>query len=313
MTYHLFLGNYFEFDRPQNCRVGWRPLSLPRTACCTSLLVMLVANAAFAAPTTTSLEGAAPPFALERQERGAPLDASRLADRLTPPMMDMQPIIVAQQSGFAVGDVSGPPGQSLPIDIKLPPDNGELFRVIMIRGLPENFKLTAGVSLDDAWAISPAEASRVALVSPDDYRGEFSMEVLFIRGNGESREQQIVNVRIGPDMGSRSASTGSAEVTKEPQKPSIPPELQKSMFERASRMMSDGDIAGARLILSYLAKQGMAGAAFAMGQSFDPGFLEGIYVRGGDPSDLAKAREWYRRAADMGSPDAESRLSALEN
>jgi len=84
------------------------------------------------------------------------------------------------------------------------------------------------------------------------------------------------------------------------------------MFDRAERMMAGGDIVGARLILSYLADQGVAGAAFAMGQSYDPGFLQEIYVRGEDPSNVEIAREWYRRAAQMGSEDARSRLTALE-
>jgi len=88
--------------------------------------------------------------------------------------------------------------------------------------------------------------------------------------------------------------------------------VQKSMFARAERMMSGGDIAGARLILRYMAENGVAGAAFAMGQSFDPGFLQDIYVRGEDPSDVEKARDWYRRAAEMGNSDARSRLTALE-
>ncbi len=240
------------------------------------------------------------------------LDASRLADRAAPGALELQPIIVAQQGGFSVGDISGPPDEPLPLEITLPPEDGDLFRVIMVRGLPDDFELTAGVSLDDAWALSPSEASGVSLVAPQGYNGAFSMEVLFIRGNGEAREQQLVNVRIGPEPARE--VTGAAEEPEQQQarKPALSPEIEKSMFDRAERMMAGGDIAGARLILRYLAEHGVAGAAFAMGQSYDPGFLQDIYVRGGDPSDVAKAREWYRRAADMGNTDARSRLTALE-
>jgi len=241
------------------------------------------------------------------------IDASKLADRAMPDIIGLQPIVVAQQSGFRVSDVSGPSDEPLPIEISLPPEDGDLFRVIMIRGLPDKFELTAGVSLDDAWALSPSEISRAALVAPAEYNGEFSMEVLFIRGNGEAREQKIVNVRIGPEP--EPERTGAAEEEQEaPQARtrSLPPEVQKSMFARAERMMSGGDIAGARLILRYMAENGVAGAAFAMGQSFDPGFLQDIYVRGEDPSDVEKARDWYRRAAEMGNSDARSRLTALE-
>ncbi|RIA55978.1 sel1 repeat family protein [Dichotomicrobium thermohalophilum] len=254
-----------------------------------------------------------PPARAEAPTAAPPLDASRLADRATPDAMALQPIILAQQSGFSVTDISGPPDEPLPLEISLPPEDGDLFRVIMVRGLPDDFKLTAGVSLDDAWALSPAEISSVALVAPPDYNGEFSMEVLFIRGNGDAREQEIVNVRIGPEP-KREVPTSATNGTDQPQakESSLSPEMQKSMFDRAEAMMAGGDIAGARLILRYLADQGVAGAAYAMGQSFDPGFLQDIYVRGGDPSNVEKAREWYRRAAEMGNADARSRLTALE-
>jgi len=253
-----------------------------------------------------------PTAASQTAEREPRLDVSRLADRAIPQMTALRPIIVAQQSGFSVGDISGPPDEPLPLEISLPPEDGDLFRVIMVRGLPENFELNTGVSLDDAWALSPAEISRAALIAPPDYNGEFPMEVLFIRGNGEARQQQIVNVRIGPEPERNVTGTADSPDAPETEQPSLSPEMQKSMFDRAERMMSGGDISGARLILRYLADQGVAGAAYAMGQSFDPGFLQDIYVRGEDPSDVAKAREWYRRAAEMGNGEAASRLTALE-
>lgn len=241
--------------------------------------------------------------------------ANRLADRAIPGALDLQPIVVAQQSGFLVNDISGPPAEPLPLEIDLPPENGDLFRVIMVRGLPKGFKLSGGVSLDDAWALSPAEINGISLTAPAGYQGTFSMEVLFIRGNGEEREQQLVNVRISPEPEPQRDATGAAQAQSPAQattQPKIAPEMQASMFDRAERMMAGGDIVGARLILSYLADQGVAGAAFAMGQSYDPGFLQEIYVRGKDPSNVEIAREWYRRAAQMGSEDARSRLTALE-
>jgi TPR repeat protein len=279
------------------------------------LLIALVA-AGIGGPASALAAAPAPvsPSATAQASAPAPrLDASRLADRATPGTLALQPIIVAQQSGFSVRDISGPPDEPLPVEISLPPEDGDLFRVIMVRGLPQDFKLTAGVSLDDAWALSPSDLSRVELVAPPDYNGQFSMEVLFIRGNGEARDQKIVNVRIGPEP-DREVTSSASEEPDQPkaEKPSLSPEMQKSMFDRAESMMAGGDIAGARLILEYLADHGVAGAAFAMGQSFDPGFLQDIYVRGGDPSNVEKAREWYRRAADMGNEDARSRLTVLE-
>ncbi len=285
---------------------------VPR-ACSAALLVAGVAAQPSLSNAAPQVETAAP-LTIDRPASAAQAEGYRRAERVKPEAMGLQPIVLAQQNGFSVADVAGPPDKPLPLKINLPPENGDLFRVLMVRGLPEAFELTAGVSLDDAWALSPSEAPRVALVAPPDYAGEFSLEVLFIRGNGEAREQEIVDVRIGPDVEEDVADTSDPDPAKQPQakESSISPELQKSMFERASRMMSGGDIAGARLILRYLAEQGSPGAAFAMGQSFDPGFLKDIYVRGGNPSDVEKARDWYRRAAEMGNAEARSRLSALQ-
>lgn len=281
----------------------------------TALATVLVAFAGMAsAPGLAATQAAvSQPSASQTRARAGQFDASKLADRVSPDFMGLQPIIVAQQSRFSVDDISGPPDEPLPLKISLPPENGDLFRVIMVRGLPANFKLTAGVSLDDAWALSPSEISRAALVAPGDYTGEFSMEVLFIRGSGDAREQEIVNVRIGAKP-ERADARSDREVsdTPEPEKPALAPEVEKSMFARAERLMGGGDIVGARLILRYLAEHGVAGAAFAMGQSYDPGFLRDIYVRGEDPSNIDKARDWYRRAAEMGNGDAASRLTAMQ-
>lgn len=262
-----------------------------------------------------------PPANSNEVQRAGALDVSRYAERPAPGPRSLQPIKLAQQSGFSVADISGPPGRPLPLEIRLPPEDGDLFRVIMVRGLPRDFELTAGISLDDAWAISPSEIGRVELVAPPGYSGEFSLEVLFVRGNGEARQKQIASVRIDPQAGTGVARSEAQEPEAAP-KPAaaaekaktstLSPALKKSMFERAEGMMSAGDIAGARLMLRYLADEGMPGAAFAMGQSFDPAFLARIYVRGENPADVQKAREWYKRAAKMGSDDARSRLSALE-
>ncbi len=282
----------------------------PQAALCAVVIAAGVLSPDAAVAATPA--GVSAPAPMPARAPAPRLDASRLADRAAPGVLELQPIIVAQQGGFSVRDISGPPDAPLPFEISLPPENGDLFRVIMVRGLPENFELTAGVSLDDAWALSPSEASGVSLVAPPGYDGAFSMEVLFIRGNGESRERQVVNVRIGPESGGEVTATAEEAERQEASKPALSPEIETSMFDRAQRMMAGGDIAGARLILRYLAEHNVAGAVFAMGQSYDPGFLQDIYVRGGDPSDVAKAREWYRRAADMGNTDARSRLTALE-
>ena len=83
------------------------------------------------------------------------------------------------------------------------------------------------------------------------------------------------------------------------------------MQERADRLLSEGDVAAARLLYARLAKRGIAEAAFAMARSYDPEFLMTIPTAGLQP-DLAKAREWYRKAEELGSGQATTRLSTLD-
>jgi hypothetical protein len=83
-----------------------------------------------------------------------------------------------------------------------------------------------------------------------------------------------------------------------------------SLLARARTYLSAGDVAAARLVLRRAAEHDDAQAALALGGTYDPSVLKrlGIINFQGDP---AQAREWYRRAAELGSPDASLRLDQL--
>jgi len=69
-------------------------------------------------------------------------------------------------------------------------------------------------------------------------------------------------------------------------------------------------VAAARLVLRRAAERDDHQAALALGGTFDPIVLKrlGIVNFHADP---AQAREWYRKAAELGSPDASQRLEQL--
>ncbi len=75
------------------------------------------------------------------------------------------------------------------------------------------------------------------------------------------------------------------------------------MLKRASALMSQNDIAGARLIFQYLVNHGSASGAFALAESYDPKKWAGRRVTGMTP-DANLARSWYARAAELGSKEA---------
>ena len=83
-----------------------------------------------------------------------------------------------------------------------------------------------------------------------------------------------------------------------------------ALVARGAKYFAAGDIAAARLVLRPAALAGDSGAALALGETYDPVILTRLGVIG-FPGDLAEARDWYRKAAELGSTDAPQRLDQL--
>jgi TPR repeat protein len=83
-----------------------------------------------------------------------------------------------------------------------------------------------------------------------------------------------------------------------------------ALLGRARTYLSAGDVAAARLVLRRAAERDDPQAALALGGTYDPTVLKrlGIVNFQADPT---LAREWYRRAAQLGSADATLRLEQL--
>jgi hypothetical protein len=85
-----------------------------------------------------------------------------------------------------------------------------------------------------------------------------------------------------------------------------------ALVARGGKYFAAGDVAAARLVLRPAALAGDSVAALALGETYDPVVLKRLGVIGlsGDP---AQARDWYRKAAELGSADAPQRLEQLAN
>lgn len=84
-----------------------------------------------------------------------------------------------------------------------------------------------------------------------------------------------------------------------------------AMIERGKDLLMSGDIASARLLLRRAADAGNADAALALGATFDPLVIRRLGAVG-MRADIGQAKQWYRRAAALGSASAESQLAKLE-
>jgi hypothetical protein len=92
----------------------------------------------------------------------------------------------------------------------------------------------------------------------------------------------------------------------------LDPESIKLLMQQGDQFVASGDLAAARLVFRRAAEAGNAAAALALGATFDPAVLARIGVRGMG-ADVEKARSWYEKAKDFGSPDAPRRLEMLAN
>jgi hypothetical protein len=92
----------------------------------------------------------------------------------------------------------------------------------------------------------------------------------------------------------------------------IDPDTLAGMMSRAKSLMAIGDISSARLLLERAAEAQQADAAFMLGQTYDPAVLGSQDIRSITP-DPAMARNWYQKAAQLGSADAQQRLVQMQN
>jgi hypothetical protein len=90
------------------------------------------------------------------------------------------------------------------------------------------------------------------------------------------------------------------------------PDELAGIMKRAKSLLASGDIPPARLLLERAADAQEPAAALMLAQTYDAQVLGTRDVRNinADPN---AARNWYRRAAQLGSPEAQRRLNQLQN
>jgi hypothetical protein len=96
-----------------------------------------------------------------------------------------------------------------------------------------------------------------------------------------------------------------------PNEPAADPQEIAGLIARADELLGTGDVVSARLFYQRAAELGSGPAATAVGQTYDPLFLEVARVRG-VRGDSQAAADWYRKAVALGDRQAEIRLRRLE-
>ena len=97
-----------------------------------------------------------------------------------------------------------------------------------------------------------------------------------------------------------------------PPSKTLDPETLAALMTRAKSLLTRGDFAAARLLLERAANAPDATAAFLLAQTYDPAVLRARDTRS-ITADPLMARDWYRKAASLGSAEAQQRLTQLHN
>ncbi|MGF1619446.1 MAG: hypothetical protein ACFCUR_02390 [Rhodomicrobiaceae bacterium] len=222
---------------------------------------------------------------------------------------------------ISISDISGPPGRPIPLTIQFDdsgvPPTGKLF---IFSGVPEGVKLEPGGNFGQFWAVNSQVFDKLTLTAPEGIQGSFRIKVTQTGSSPDSKFSSTFTTTIQPEEIEATETVAAVQqpvqptrqIIQTPQQPArTEPNLRdNALMERATTLFSIGDISGARTVFEYLAARGNAQAAIALGGTYDPTILGQLFVKGLD-ADPEQARKWYRKAEELGSPEASSRLSAL--
>jgi hypothetical protein len=220
----------------------------------------------------------------------------------------MQParLVVESHKGFA--------NEPIPLGVSLNAASGS--ETLTLVGLANGTKLSAGSPLGlTGWQMSAREVGNVMAYAPKDFVGVMDAAIDLRSPRDRLVDSQFVRLEWMPKKESRLTPPVAAPRPDQP-KPTQPaihlidPDELATLMKRGEDFLKNGDIASARLILRRAANAGHAQAALALGVTFDPRFLAEQGVLGFAP-DVAQARAWYERAAELGSSEAARRLERL--
>ncbi|HEX6830766.1 MAG TPA: hypothetical protein VF090_04400 [Methyloceanibacter sp.] len=187
-------------------------------------------------------------------------------------------------------------------------------RYILVRGLPSEAKLSAGQrNPSGAWLVKARDADHLTFSIGGAASGDYPVEVYALGAVSapQARQRLVFRVAAGPTLASAAGTSGTlfnAALAPAQAQPAAAP--ASPLMARAMRLLGEGDIAGARLLLMHLAEQGEADAAYDLARTFDAEYLAELGARGVGP-DKTRAVGWYEWASESGSVKAAERLKIL--
>ena len=193
-------------------------------------------------------------------------------------------------------------------------------RHLLLRGLPPEATLSAGKkSASGAWMVKDEEVQNLTLRVGSAKSGDYPVEVYLLESvaGPQARHNFVLRVESAPRIYTAGLDTSwTTALIDMPffrgadETPASAPPAHADLLSRAKQLLAEGDIAGARLLLQYLAERGLGEAAHELARTFDRDMLAALGASSID-GDLERARRWYALASQKGSEKAAERLQIL--
>jgi hypothetical protein len=193
-------------------------------------------------------------------------------------------------------------------------------RYALLRGLPPEAELSAGQrTASGSWMVKDEEMPDLSLTMGEAANGDYPVDIYLLDAGNAPQARRSLVLRVEPVRprvytAGLNLSWASALLDAAAKAPAtaekIAPAESSVLLARAKLLLSEGDIAGARLLLFHLAERGEGDAAYELARTFDAEMLKKLGASGVE-SDPAAARSWYEQASQRGSTEAAERLKIL--
>jgi hypothetical protein len=238
-----------------------------------------------------------------------------------------------------------------PLELGVSVDAPAPGMTVMIKSMPAGVRLTAGRRVGaNEWRVPAQDISHTAIIPPTDFVGEMNLSAELYTTDGATLVTTFVRLTwasLQSDspavvVATRTAATPLAPVAAAPPAAvaATPPQPQAmappsqaaaaadtpqaraepiqelspnevaALVRRAQELLASGDLPAARMLLRRAADAQSARAAILLAKTFDPTTLRQLSTADPGP-DLAQARNWYQKAKEWGSPEAQRQLDAL--
>jgi hypothetical protein len=174
---------------------------------------------------------------------------------------------------------------------------------LIICGFAANSMFSVGRAVDEnTWAVPVSMIADVTIMPPRGFVGRMDLAVTLMNTDKSLADRKTVYLQWLPQ-----AQPGPRRPTASPRNDFAGAD---DLLTYATYLKGAGNLAEARQVFARVAGMGDSRGAFMLAESYDPIALAKRQLLPAD-SDLEQARIWYRKASDLGSPDAPGRLERL--